>query len=86
MEYRASAEQLRKRIDELHQHKEGVLEKQREERLVLLQAEYYHLLRLAAYLDGYYDEEAIPSLTETFSPPERETAPSFPEGKGGKSA
>lgn len=52
-EYRRSAERLHTRIEELKATKGEELE----ERIILLQAEYYHLLRTAHYLEHYYDEE-----------------------------
>ena len=56
-EYRRSAQTLLARIEEL---KRGGGE---EERIMLLQAEYYHLLRTAHYLEHYYDEDT-PQDTE----------------------
>lgn len=58
-EYQSSAKQLLARIEELRRAGGA------EERIMLLQAEYYFLLRTAHYLEHYYDEDALPETEVT---------------------
>lgn len=57
-EYYRSAQQLHQRIEELKKQNGKEVEES-DERIVLLRAEYYHLLRIAHYLEHYYDEDVI---------------------------
>lgn len=62
LEYRRSAEQIHTRIAELKAKAERRTDEM-EERIVLLQAEYYHLLRIAHYLEHYYDGDVLEGET-----------------------
>ncbi|WMJ24120.1 hypothetical protein RBG61_05500 [Paludicola sp. MB14-C6] len=58
-EYMKSAELLKERVNGLKklQKTKNFEEQQKiEDRIVLLDAEYYHLLNIAAYLNQYYEK------------------------------
>lgn len=66
-EYMNSAELLKKRVMKLKQmQKEKSFEEQKkiEDRIVLLNAEYYHLLKIASYLNHYYEKNENCDLLE----------------------
>lgn len=66
-EYLRSANLLKQKILALKQmQREKSFEEQKllEDRITLLNAEYYHLLNIASYLENYYDKSRESALLE----------------------
>lgn len=62
-EYLESAHRIKERIDQLkrlQKSKKFDEQKKLEDRIVILTAEYYHLINTASYLLQYYDKELPP--------------------------